>query len=382
MLGCLLIASMIPSVGRAQATAEARNRVAPPAIEAINTAMQKFVDEQEIAGAVTLVARDGEIVHLGAVGMADIANQRPMRPGTMFAIASMTKPIVATGVMILQDEGKLSIDDPVSKYLPAFSSAKLSGGESLERPITIRDVLTHTSGLGGNQIFDGTLEECVAELATRGLSFQPGTRWQYSPGLNVAGRIIEIVAKQPLDEFLQQRIFEPLRMRNTTFFVSEERVDRLAVIYRKEGNELQPTENFIGDPLKVKSPNPSGGLFSTARDLSRFYGMVLNGGEFRGTRIVSEKAVAQMTTPQTGDLQTGFTPGNRWGLGWCVIAEPQGVTALLSQGTFGHGGAFGTQGWVDPEKRTVHVLLIQRSNLPNADASDIRKAFHEAYAAQ
>jgi CubicO group peptidase (beta-lactamase class C family) len=341
--------------------------------------MQGFVDDGTISGAVTLVGRRGKIIHLQAVGLADIEREKPMRRNSMFSIASMTKPIVATGVMILQDEGKLNVNDKLSKYIPAFAQVKLSNGDAVERELTIRDAITHTSGLAGNQIFSGTLADAVDDLTQRPLAFQPGSKWQYSPGLNVAGRIIEIVAEQPLQDFLKQRIFDPLGMRNTTFFPDQRQLKRIATLYGlgDDKKSLVAVENRIVDPDEVKAPNPSGGLMSTARDMYRFYQMVLNHGEFRQLRILSAVAVSEMTSPQTGDLTTGFTPGNCWGLGWCILREPQGVTGMLSPGTYGHGGAFGTQGWVDPETKTVYVLMIQRTEMGNSDASDVRMKFQE-----
>lgn len=353
-----------------------------PQNETINTALQKYVDSSEISGAVTLVGHKGKLVHLGAVGESNLDRGRAMKPGNMFAIASMTKPVVATGLMILQDEGKLSVDDKVSKYLPAFAEMKLRNGDAAAREITIRDCITHTSGLVGNQIFAGSLEKEVDALAKRPLGFQPGEKWQYSPGLNVAGRIIEVVSEQPLQDFLQARIFDPLKMTSTTFFPNEKQQKRIAKMYgpTEDKTSLEEVANRIADPGKIVAPNPSGGLFSTARDMFRFYQMILNKGKLRKQRIVSKEAVHQMTSPQTGELKTGFTPGNCWGLGWCITREPQGITGMLSSGTFGHGGAFGTQGWVDPETKTVYVLMIQRTKLPNSDGSDIRKDFQQAAA--
>ena len=351
-----------------------------PVLESVDQAMQRFVDQGQIAGAVTLVGHRGKVVHLGAVGLAEIEASKQMQSFKMFSIASMTKPVTATAVMILQDEGKLSVDDKISKYLPEFKNVKLKDGSDPEREITIRDAITHTSGLAGNQVFASSLKDSVAQLAKKPLSFQPGKKWQYSPGLNVAGRIVEIVAEKPFEVFVQERIFAPLKMNNTTFFPNEKQQPRIARLYRlNEKKALAEVDNRIVDPSRVKSPNPSGGLFSTARDMYRFYQMILSGGQLRkGSRIVSRRAVKQMTSPQTGELITGFTPGNCWGLGWCIVRQPQGVTEALSSGSFGHGGAFGTQGWVDPETDTIYVLMIQRSDLPNSDGSEMRRAFHKA----
>ena len=351
-----------------------------PSIAAIDAALQTFVDEGKIAGAVTLVGHQGKVVHLSSVGHANIESEKPMRPFSMFSIASMTKPITATALMILQDEGKLNVEDKVSEYIPSFANVKLKHGDLPQREITIRDCLTHTAGLDGSQIFNSSLKDAVDELARRPLAFQPGTKWKYSPGLNVAGRVVEIVSQQALQDFVQQRIFEPLDMKNTTFFPDNKQVRRIATIYKpsEDKQSLVPADNHIADPKTVEAPNPSGGLFSTARDLFHFYQMVLNNGRFRQKRILTKEAVAQMTSPNTGNLETGFTPGNCWGLGWCIVREPQGVTEMLSAGTFGHGGAFGTQGWVDPTTKTIYVLMIQRTKMGNSDASDVRKAFQQA----
>lgn len=375
MLLCVLIGSFSTSL-------VAQDKPAVPVITAIDAAMQKYVEQGVISGAVTLVGHNGKVVHLSAVGLADNEAKKPMRTWSMFSIASMTKPVVASGIMILQDEGKLNVDDKVSKYLPEFANLKLKNGDSASREITIRDALTHTSGLAGGQLFEGSLEDAVQELATKPLAFQPGEKWQYSPGLNVAGRIIEVVAQQPLDEFLQSRVFSPLEMKSTTFFPDAKLQGRIATLYgpAEEGDEagLVAVPNRISTLKPGQGPNPSGGLFSTARDMFRFYKTVLNQGRFNGNRILSTEAVEQMTTPKTGDLVTGFTPGNCWGLGWCIVREPQGVTEMLSAGTFGHGGAFGTQGWVDPKTNTIYVLMIQRTKMGNSDGSDIRKDFQQA----
>jgi CubicO group peptidase (beta-lactamase class C family) len=338
--------------------------------------MEEFVEPKQVAGAVTLVARRGKTVHLAAVGEADVDEHLPMREDSMFAIASMTKPVTATAVMILQDEGKLSVDDPASKYLPAFADVALADGPP-SRPITLRDLMTHTSGVVGSQRTEATLEATVDEIAKRPLGFQPGTKWQYSPGLNVCGRAIEVVSGKPYDRFLRERIFEPLAMDDTTFRPTPEQRKRIAQVY-KPGDEpgtIEPASHWLVDDAGRRAPNPSGGLFSTASDMARFYQMVLGGGQLDGERVLSEAAVREMTRVQTDDLTTGFTSGNGWGLGWCIVRKPQGATAMLSPGTYGHGGAFGTQGWVDPKRRMIFVLMIQRTGFGNGDASDVRRDF-------
>ena len=184
--------------------------------DAIAKRMQEFADAKQFSGSVTLVATRGKVVHLEAVGLADVATGQAMTKDSIFAVASMTKPITATALMILQDEGKLSVDEPVAKYIPQFKDVALASGPA-KSEMTIRHLMTHTSGLGGEQRCIGSLKATAEELATRKLSFEPGTKWQYSPGLNVCGRIIEVVSGQPYEQFLAERIFNPLKMVDTTF---------------------------------------------------------------------------------------------------------------------------------------------------------------------
>lgn len=344
----------------------------------IPKAMQEFVEDHQVSGVVTLVAKDSQVVHHEAVGMADVEEERPMKKDTLFCIASMTKPITATGLMILQDEGRLALSDPVAKYIPAFEKTKLEG-EPLARPITIFDLVTHTSGIGGSQRNRGTLAETVDALAEQPMRFAPGERWQYSPGITVCGRVIEVVSGKSYEQFLEERIFDPLGMDDTTFHPTSEQAKRIAALYKPGDEEvgIVATQHWLSEVSPGRSPNPSGGLFSTAADMARFYQMILNGGEVDGKRILSEDAVDEMTRIQTGDLTTGFTSGNGWGLGWCVVRRPQGVTGMLSPGTFGHGGAFGTQGWVDPQREMIFVLMIQRTGFGNSDASEIRRVFQQ-----
>ncbi len=366
------------SVAAAASPAAAAGQVDAGILGQIAKRMQEFVDQKQISGAVTLVVYRGRIIHLEAIGSADLEDQRPMRSDTMFCIASMTKPVTATAVMILQDEGKLSIDDPVSKIVPAFSEVALRDGKP-KQVVTLRHCLTHTAGLSGSQQNEGSLRETVEKLARRPLDFEPGTKWQYSPGLSVCGRVVEVVSGKPFDQFLAERIFRPLQMADTTFHPSPAQQKRLARLYQpgEGGKSLVPTTHWLNHVSPDKSPNPSGGLFSTAGDMARFYQMILNGGELNGQRIVSAAAVREMTKIQTGELGTGFTDGNAWGLGWGLVRQPQGVTAMLSPGTFGHGGAFGTQGWVDPQRQMIFVLMIQRTGFGNGDASDVRRTLQQ-----
>lgn len=331
---------------------------------------------------------------LEAVGFTDLEGRRPMRLDSLFWIASMTKPIVATAVLMLQDEGKLSVDDAVEKHLPEFKSqwlveSRTNNAMTLKRParpITLRDLLTHTSGLADVPAPrpNCSLAELVMAYSQQPLKFAPGSRWEYcNSGINVLGRVVEVVSGEPFAEFLRERIFRPLGMKDTTFWPSANQAKRLAKTYQptKGGKGLEPADIwFIKGNLSDRSrtPFPSGGLFSTAQDMWRFYQMALNGGTWGDKRIVSRESIELMTRTQTGDLRTGFTDGMSFGYGWAVVKKPVGVTEMLSAGTFGHGGAYGTQGWVDPKQEMIFVLMIQRRGLPNADASAVRKVFQEA----
>ncbi|MBI1248750.1 serine hydrolase [bacterium] len=354
---------------------------ASASIPEVDEAVGKLVDENVVSGAVTLVAQDGKIVHLSAVGEADIEAEKPLKTDAMFAIASMTKPITATALMTLVEEGKVNLDDPVSKYIPEFADVKLDG-KPLDKPITLRQVLTHTSGMGGSQRVIESLENTGKLLAERPLHSVPGTKWEYSPGLNVVGRVIEVASGKPYAAYLQEHIFDPLKMKDTTFAPTKDQKSRVPQLYAldNKSGELKPAESWIGNTETDPYPNPSAGLYTTAKDLQRFYQMMLNGGFLGDAKILSRDSVKELTRLQTGDIVTGFTPGNGWGLGYCVVQKPQGVTEALSPGTFGHGGAFGTQSWADPVKNRIYILLVQRSNLGNSDGSDLRKAFQNAAA--
>jgi CubicO group peptidase (beta-lactamase class C family) len=366
----------------------------PGRLKLIRAKMQEFVDQGELAGAVTLVGRHDGVASLEAVGYRDLDKKIPMQTDSLFRIASMTKPITAIAVMILAEEKKLSVDDPVEKYLPEFCNMRLKTGGAKERaeykkpsrPILVRDLLTHTSGMHGGlprmpaDLYlkrDHTLAEAVPLYAKEPLEFEPGTKWSYcNVGIDTLGRIVEVVSGQSYESFLKSRVFDPLEMPDTCFYPTAEQKSRIALTYdRKDGKPVRSHADIIGLPPDAKFPIPAGGLYSTASDLARVYRMMLNQGELDGKRILSPAAVKEMTRVQTGELASGFTPGLGFGFGWGVVRQPQGVTAMLSPGTFGHGGAFGTQGWIDPQKDLILILLIQRIGLPNGDASPMRREF-------
>ncbi len=365
---------------------------APAGIPALKDEFQGYVDRHQTAGTVTLVARKGKVLSLDAVGWQDIEAKLPMRTDSIFQIASMTKPVTAMGILMLEEEGKLSIEDPVEKYLPEFRGQQLvlkREGASLTlgkpaRPITIKDLLTHTSGLRGSSppgfadLYakrNRTLAEATIAISQWPLEFEPGTKWSYcNTGIDTLGRIIEVCSGTSYEMFLTERIFWPLGMMDTFFYPAGAWKARVATLYKKDKDGLARSENFIGDAVEGRFPLPAGGMFSTAMDMFRFYQMVLDGGTARGHRFLSEAGVAKMTRNHVGDLKAGFTDGVQMGLGWQIVGTPTGVTEMLSPGTYGHGGAFGTQGWVDPKKQMIFILMVQRAGFPNGDASDLRKS--------
>jgi CubicO group peptidase (beta-lactamase class C family) len=361
---------------------------------AIRDALEHFIENKEISGAVTLVARDGEIVSLQATGLSDLSTGRMMEKNDLFRIASMTKPMAGVAIMMLVEEGKLNVDDLVEDHLAEFKNQWMIDERSKDtltlkrssRKITIFDLLTHTAGVPNvvEPRSHTTLAELVAQISQQPLDFEPGSRWKYSSaGTNVVGRIVEVVSGQRYEVFLQERLLNPLGMHNTTFFPSKAQLKRTAKSYLKNGDmtELEeiPVPFGMGELWDTqRTVKPSGGLYSTADDLSRFYQMMLNGGEWNGTRLLSEKSVQELTRTQTGDITTGFTDGMSWGLAFQVVKEPQGVTSMLSRGTFGHGGAYGTQSWADPVNQTIYILMVQRRGFqPNGDDSIVRKAFQQ-----
>ncbi|MCS6853097.1 MAG: beta-lactamase family protein [Gemmataceae bacterium] len=361
----------------------------------LRSELQKLIDAKELSGVVTFVGNKDGVLDVQVLGMADLENHLPMQRDTVFRIASMTKPITALAVMQLVEEGKLSVDDPVEKHLPEFRGQMLVASRDQDtltlkkpsRPITIKDLLTHTSGLptypaGVADLYQKrhlTLREATLVVSQLPLLFEPGTRWSYSnTGIDTLGRIIEVVSGLPYDRYLAQRIFEPLRMYDTTPYPTAPQLRRLAMTYAKKDGKLVATPGGVIDyATNARHPVPAGGLFSTGDDLARLYQCLLNGGTLHGRRIIGAKTLADMTTIHTGDLKTGFVEGTGWGYGFAIVREPKGVTEKLSPGSYGHGGAFGTQAWIDPKRGTYAILLIQRSGGGNVDNSTIRKVLHE-----
>ena len=353
--------------------------------------MKEFVTAGKTAGVVTLVARHGRVASLEAVGYQDLESKTPMRTDTIVRLASVTKPVTCAGVMILVDEGRLSLIDPVEKFLPEFKGLKLNpcgtrSGYNCElvtpsRPVNIIDLMTHTSGLADGAAGRGappnTLAERVA-LAGRGaLIFEPGTAWNYSNlGIAALGRIIEVVTGQAYDRFLAERIFQPLGMKDTFFFVPADKAKRVASVYRYETDGLK-----LVPMAEPKFPAPEGGLFSTAGDMARFHQMLLEKGTLNGQRILSAAGVEEMTSSHTGSMKAGFAPGVGHGFGFEVVRETLGTFRYNSIGSFVKGGAYRTYAFVDPAKDLVGIILMQRTNGGGDVADEINSFMAMAAAA-
>ncbi len=251
--------------------------------------------------------------------------------------------------------------------------------------MTVQQLLNHTSGMRElkEPYAHPSLAAASLLYAKAGVQFPPGTKWQYSQtGINTAARIIEVISGLTFDEYTRRFLFEPLGMKDTGFYLTEEQASRLATSYRRtpEG-VLEPASIFLlggkAPTDRNRMPAANGGLFSTALDYAKFCQMLLGNGTFQRQRILSDESVLKLRTPNTKDLVTGFTTGNAWGVGVCVVREPQGATGMLSPGTYGHGGAYGTQAWIDPVQNRAYILMVQRANFPNADDSNVRKVFQD-----
>jgi CubicO group peptidase (beta-lactamase class C family) len=383
MKASVVARSLLPGFALVSAFLLAAAEEKSPPAKGIAAALQPFVESDSLAGAVGLVADREKVLGVQAVGYADLAAKKPMTTDALFWIASQSKPITATALMILVDEGKVDLDAPVEKYLPEFKDRwmvveKVKGKEPAapRKPTkspTVRNILSHTSGMPfksarENPTLDGlSLADAVRSYADTPLDSDPGTRYAYSnAGINTAGRIIEVVSGMPYEDFLDKRLFGPLGMKDTTFWPSEAQVARLAKSYRatkdKKGLE-ETTVTQLRYPLtdRKRGPMPAGGLFSTAGDVGRFCRMVLNGGTLDGKRYLSEAAVKQMTSKQTGELKEGY------GLGWSV-----------GGGTFGHGGAYSTDMSVDAKRGLVRVWMVQQSGPYPGDGGKAKGAFLKA----
>jgi CubicO group peptidase (beta-lactamase class C family) len=390
ILGCALAALAARPFVVDKIDAEAAGMSAPR-LARIGERMKEFVATGKTAGVVTLVARHGHVASLEAVGYQDLESKTPMRTDTIVRLASVTKPVTCTGIMILVDEGKLSLIDPAEKFLPEFKGLKLNpcgtrSGYNCElvtpsRPVNIMDLMTHTAGLAdaaaGRGAPPNTLAERVAGVARGSLIFEPGTAWNYSNlGIAALGRIIEVVTGQPYDRFLAERIFQPLAMKDTFFFVPPDKAKRVASVYRYETDGLK-----LVPMAEPKFPAPEGGLFSTAGDMARFHQMLLEKGTLNGQHILSAAAVEEMTASHTGSMKAGFAPGVGHGFGFEVVRETLGTFRYNSIGSFVKGGAYRTYASVDPAKDLVGIILMQRTNGGGDVADEINSFLAMAAAA-
>lgn len=355
--------------------------VAPLDAQEIAPRLNPFVEAHTLAGAVVLVADKDRVLDVEAVGYADIANNRAMAADSLFWIASQSKPITATAFMMLVDEGKVKLDDPVKKYLPEFGNLWLAAESDDQhillkrphRPITVQDVLTHTSGLPFSSametpMLDGlTLRDAARSYAMTPLMTEPGAKYQYSnAGINTAARIIEVVSGMTYEKFLESRLLQPLGMNDTTFRPTLEQQKRLAKPYKPDSAKAGLEETTIGQlryPLEdpTRHPMPAGGLFSTAADVAKFCRMVLNGGTLDGKRYLSEESVREMTRNQTGPADKGG-----YGLGWAVNGDEAG-----------HGGALATNMSIDRKRGLILVWMVQQAGYPG-DGGRAQSVFREA----
>ena len=366
-------------------------------LQRITEMLKRRIGAGDLAGAVAVVARRGKVAYVSAQGVADIETRQPMTPAAMFRIASMTKPVVGVGIMLLVEEGRLRLNDPVSRYIPEFREMKVAmarpggGGRGqaagaaaaapqfytvpAQREITIKDLLTHVSGLGSGPMGNSdiakvarkegeTLAAYIPRLGRTTLEFQPGTRWTYSPGagFETLGRIIEVASGTPLDRFFRTRIFDPLGMKDITFWPADEQMPRVATVYARTAKGLTRSET----PNDTLSRNiyfrGSGGLYSTAEDYIPLGIMLANGGEMGGKRLLSRKSVEMMRAAHVLDTLPGRPAGEGYGLSVRVVTNHAARNTLLSDGTYGWSGAQGTHFFVDPVEQLVGVLMVQTSN--------------------
>jgi CubicO group peptidase (beta-lactamase class C family) len=358
----------------------------------INELVQRHIDAGTFSGAVTLVARHGRVAHLEAQGLMDIESRKAMQKDAIFRIMSMTKPVVGVATLMMIEEGKVRLTDPVSRFIPELKDLKVAVTMTpagpppapgtperfytvpAEREITVRDLLTHTSGLVSGGVSNReaqkvalkgkeTLADYLPRLGGVPLAFQPGTRWAYSAqaGFDALARIVEVASGMPFDTFARQRIFDPLGMKDTFFYPAEGNA-RMATLYRRgeKGLEKQNNPGFMNGAYF----SGGGGLMSTAEDYFQFAQMLLNGGELNGKRLLGSKTVEVMTSVAAPDTLPGRPKGEGYGLSVRVVNDPIARSSFMSAGTFGWSGAYGTHFFVDPQEKIVGVLMTQTPDQP------------------
>jgi len=405
-----LSASLIAAAGGGVPTTSKPEEVGMSAerLQRIHDTVAKHIDAKDVSGAVTLVARRGKIAYFEAQGLADIDSRKPMAKDTVFRLASMSKPITSVAVMMMLEEGKVRLTDRVSQFIPEFRNMKVAVAKgTTDRPvqmpafgrggpppappafdlvpaareITVHDLLTHTSGLmsggvsGAEQAKlaprgpNDTLANYIPKLAQTPLDFQPGTLWRYSGlyGFDVLARIVEIASGQPYDQFLKQRLFDPLGMKDTGFAPTPERMARVATVYQRTPNGLQPAPN-ANQLISGTYFSASGGLMSTAEDYLQFAQMLVNGGQLNGKRYLGPKTVELMTANHTGDMVNGQfgrpAHGMGFALGVQVVLDSVAADLRVSPGTYGWAGAYGTNQNMDPREKMVSIIMMQGASGP------------------
>ncbi len=377
----------------------------------IQQTVERHIAAHDIAGAVTLVARHGRIAQFEAYGLADLDSRKPMSKDSLFWIASMSKPITGVAILMLLEEGKVRLTDPVSKFIPEFRGLKVAmlqeptgppaaGGASgpsqyytvpANREITVRDLLSHVSGLASGGPASAaevakdprkpgeTLATYIPRLGATPLDFQPGTRWSYSPsaGFDTLGRIVEIASGQSFDQFLRQQIFEPLGMKDIFFHPPEERLPRIASTYHRDGGALTK----VDQQTRIANTtyfSGAGGLMTDAEDYLQFAQMLLNGGQLNGKRLLSPKTVELMSALHAADTLPGRPKGRGFGLSVQVVSDAVAAGYRISDGSYGWDGAFGTHFWVDPKEKIVGILMVQTNNSNRELDRDFENAVMQA----
>ncbi len=378
----------------------------------IHDAMHRHIDAHDMAGAVTLVARKGQIAWLHSQGLMDVDSNKPMQKDAIFRVFSMSKPVTGVAILMLLEEGKVRLTDPVSKFIPEFKGSKVAvmqdrpaGAPASSEPayytvpatreITIQDLLTHVSGLasGGqasshalgsvdkllDMVGNGTLAGMMPKFAAAPLDFQPGSRWTYSPlaGFDTLGRVVEVASGMSFDQFLKRRIFTPLGMKTTGFYPGDDRWPSVVTAYHRADGALIKTQS----PNRLQSKtyfSGAGGLVSTAEDYAQFALMLSAGGQWNGNRLLSPKTVELISSVFVPDTLPGRGPGRSWGLSVEVITDPIAAGHRVSKGSFGWDGAFGTHFWVDPKEKLIGVMMIQTDNPDRQVDRDFENAVMQA----
>ena len=375
----------------------------------IRDTMQRHIAAHDISGAVTLVARNGKIAWFDGQGLMDVEANRPMRKDAIFRAFSMSKPVCGVAILMLLEEGKVRLNDPVSKFIPEFKGSKVAVVQDRDanakasdppkyyaipaaREVTIQDLLTHVSGLasGGqassyelrglmDMLGGGTLADMMPKFAGPPLDFQPGSRWTYSPlaGFDTLGRVVEVASGMGFDQFLKERIFRPLGMKTTGFHPGDDGWSNVVTAYHRADGTLKKTEN--ANRLQSKTYfSGAGGLVSTAEEYAQFAMMLCAGGEWNGKRLLSPRTVELMSSVFVPDTLAGRAPGRGYGLSVEVVSDPVAAGRRVSKGSFGWDGAFGTHFWVDPKEKLIGVMMIQTDNPDRQVDRDFENAVMQA----